>query len=1799
MIFPTTSKAILLWAALLGSGHALDTAESAIGVPSPEAQPAIPKPELPGALGQIQAKTQLLRKTSIEKQNLRQRTETAVEAEKTLKTVRDQLDALDVGGFEVFEKARDNTKEALDAGLREVGAVVELMHKAEMGSSEIADMIAEYKLGRRTSRRNRRNLATDAEDEFSDFKYHSKPPNMDEGGSSFHQQHQKKTRAKYKVFFERDQSAANMHQKISKMHDAVLSGDHTHLHKVLRTHHKKADRYNSANSSGRRLKKVNTFNEDPLEHAKGKQCKILTNCARMMSFYDLFIFVYSDDIDVKGGKIDKDIIHFDDWDLHKKYKQVNLLSRKIWKRHKHAEDKLLAYGLDEDCDNLLQLFHRNIEQGDVPHWEGATVSQVCLAEGTAEFVPLGEISKAVGLKITSKILEEQMNCAWDLYNSKNRTEDERYRREPFIFADEKQHSKTDRLTIDDLLIPTGINYDIRDEFGQIKADDERNSHKRFYEYEAYHSPDLRGLPAKEKQDAIEDVFKKVQDGFDLALGEKQSVGFVCGVKQGITEFNQPFPGHCCLDAPYENQGDDWGRKKSCHAECKNPGPFLSGLSEEACSAHGGFWCQSPANCEVLQECVDDQIAKAEQNGFLPYAAFLKGGLIKNPHDAHDCGRSREYFGFDETYNNDADVCENVIQLRNTRNFEDLDNFFNQGSKGSDKEENKAIPSASIDKKAFTLFLKEPTRDRSGTEPVTQGGAWSATNFALEQASAVVNLILDSTSDFECPDDGWGIIYTICGAIKNILMPILAIVLSLLEIVLAISEFTMSELCEPSAIDHLEVYENTDAIFANMEVTFKYLDHIYNTVTSNQGQIAKANTKTGDILQERMDRIDETLAYIVDKLDAMPEPAVTHRPTPVPTKPPTSAPTLTPGNTHAPSSSPSVAPSAEDFCDEIMTIDSIVDSDWYFEEWGCSEVNPCMAKYDAENFTLAMGASVGDSKGWQTLNKAETRRLLCGLPFSAVWEGEEEVEKTLHLKDGSIEVVEEGIVFSRCKAIYSLEDIHKSDWIQEEWGCPVNHPCIEAEVDQDGRLWMGNPVGHSGFGPGKEFGRFRHLHTVSEAETHRLLCGRPAEAMISSVSSKVAPKGRGLSGLNSATDFTRKALDGMEVDTIKEELDDSEIEDMISQAIKMKDSDTLDIGEMEMTRACTEIYTLGDVVDSDWFLKAFGCNSDSPCTAHADDDGILWIGKENEKGADYGGKGWKHDRWHFFRTSSPADTRNLLCGKKAEINRNFEINYIVVNDKKVVGGYPFLQGAKDKLNSIKDGQRLIAAVKEGKVVRDPHIIDGQEQKTKNGFNKFWWGWPQINQMMDVAERYYENEVHYRFLVIEGTNVKGKYAKLDDAKAKLKTIKNGNRMIAEVKETKVLENPHRIAGQAQEPDLGFNKYWGGWNDIKKMVEAAKSYVKIRNPRIVKFTGDSIAEITEEGKYGFTFERGCEPIYSVDDITKHQWTWKDWDEGRGLTSRLDDKGRLWMGRPGKGFGKDSYGPDKFYGKWFVWSTINSDETRKLLCGLPATIDFDNGEGQFTMTMESGNKMMNSRGGGQFFYRTKHIASVPTLKMYGPDEGTGAVKNWNEAVGFCKSKGRELATYDQICDKSGKPFGGVKNGNQWTPYIDTKNGFASIGNTGWAKHDACIKHDAKEAYGDGPSWGMDNKKEAFESNYILCAKADLQWFSPSDGTEIITNWEDGVKFCESKEMVLASAMEYCFAGKLFGGRKPGHNWAPFADHENAWVNIGTQDSECKIHRDAYGDPRWGTDTKKQTWEANYVLCKPDQGSGNQSPPN
>ena len=64
----------------------------------------------------------------------------------------------------------------------------------------------------------------------------------------------------------------------------------------------------------------------------------------------------------------------------------------------------------------------------------------------------------------------------------------------------------------------------------------------------------------------------------------------------------------------------------------------------------------------------------------------------------------------------------------------------------------------------------------------------------------------------------------------------------------------------------------------------------------------------------------------------------------------------------------------------------------------------------------------------------------------------------------------------------------------------------------------------------------------------------------------------------------------------------------------------------------------------------------------------------------------------------------------------------------------------------------------------------------------------------------------------------------AKDELKEIaKNGkSRMMLEIIDGALQENPHFINGISQTPANGFDKWWAGWDDINAMVEIVKQHM-----------------------------------------------------------------------------------------------------------------------------------------------------------------------------------------------------------------------------------------------------------------------------------------------------------------------------------------------------------------------------------------
>ena len=80
-----------------------------------------------------------------------------------------------------------------------------------------------------------------------------------------------------------------------------------------------------------------------------------------------------------------------------------------------------------------------------------------------------------------------------------------------------------------------------------------------------------------------------------------------------------------------------------------------------------------------------------------------------------------------------------------------------------------------------------------------------------------------------------------------------------------------------------------------------------------------------------------------------------------------------------------------------------------------------------------------------------------------------------------------------------------------------------------------------------------------------------------------------------------------------------------------------------------------------------------------------------------------------------------------------------------------------------------------------------------------------------------------MVVTNYGVIGRYLDLEDAKDMLQ-LQLGKRFIAEVHDREnLVTDPHFIASKPQIPEAGFNKLWGGWDDIKPLMAIAEKFLE----------------------------------------------------------------------------------------------------------------------------------------------------------------------------------------------------------------------------------------------------------------------------------------------------------------------------------------------------------------------------------------
>ena len=62
------------------------------------------------------------------------------------------------------------------------------------------------------------------------------------------------------------------------------------------------------------------------------------------------------------------------------------------------------------------------------------------------------------------------------------------------------------------------------------------------------------------EDCVTNFFEPIATGLELVFGQNPSPGFICGMKDAIVIDGVSMPGECCLDAPFELSGNDWGHE---------------------------------------------------------------------------------------------------------------------------------------------------------------------------------------------------------------------------------------------------------------------------------------------------------------------------------------------------------------------------------------------------------------------------------------------------------------------------------------------------------------------------------------------------------------------------------------------------------------------------------------------------------------------------------------------------------------------------------------------------------------------------------------------------------------------------------------------------------------------------------------------------------------------------------------------------------------------------------------------------------------------------------------------------------------------------------------------------------------------------------------------------------------------------------------------------------------------------------------------------------------------------------------
>ncbi|CAB9512779.1 expressed unknown protein [Seminavis robusta] len=726
----------------------------------------------------------------------------------------------------------------------------------------------------------------------------------------------------------------NLHRSLLEIHQGILNGDRRPLESFTDATHQRHARGQPSHDAGRRQ----------LQDKVPLLCQTLATCASRMSLYDLFVFYHADDINPTTGEMDEKIVRFDEVNILQKKENITSMSSLI-----------LNNGDQTQCDELLRHFHRTNEKSDVPQWHGATVAEVCIAEGTTIFVKLEE---AASLSfVTPELVMQSVaiaggnfgnrptqgdGCRLSICQTFIQYEGAQFDRESPIstqvtdfnsfFAEVRQNFETlvkpfteeplkcaEEMAPDSSLepfvfgvdglkpngdpskyrFPTGFLVDGggsgRDAHGQLRSDASAFTFTSYTDliaaFDACEELHRNGIDQTKTDGALQieieqyignltetcipQFFEPMTRGFELTFGERPSPGFICGIKDAIVKDGKSIPGKCCLDAPWQGKLDQWGQAYDCSFECQNPGPFFAGMSEEACASHGGTFCANPTDCSGLELCIGENKLWAQENNEIAFLLYLESAPnITDATDASQCSGTREYFGFAGSFINDRRICEDIEQLRNNQDFSFIDEFF--GTLGLDPEEIPDINELVFDE-VPPLDLKPPDRSASKAAPVQNEWAWRASDFALRQVIKHTELAYDMIIDTPCPDLPFVGTFP-CTLILFVAIVALLIVQFAAEVLLEISEQTFMQEVELSNLNQVRGFEDTAAVYRNMELTGEYMrdrfqdvsdlvatgvNNIADGVDAQKVQIIGVEERLGSRIDDKIQIVEQSLKDHID------------------------------------------------------------------------------------------------------------------------------------------------------------------------------------------------------------------------------------------------------------------------------------------------------------------------------------------------------------------------------------------------------------------------------------------------------------------------------------------------------------------------------------------------------------------------------------------------------------------------------------------------------------------------------------------------------------------------------------------------------------------------------------------------------------------------------------------------------------------------------------------------------------------------------------------------------------------------